>query len=344
MTQGFLLIEYFFVLFLNYFIPELGWMEFLFIPVILLEFGLLCSLIKTIIVEILLGMFGAVLLSNHMLIHSTLSLNNVTISVSFLSACFYIPLSITFIFLAYTRAIQQKERDRFAIIENTNHRLEAINNNINQKLFSIQQDSSNKERMRITKEIHDTAGYVFINIIMLLQTAVALLDSNKKLGLVKINEALDYTRRGVNEIRYILREMQNYEKPSFGLQNELYEIAKIFMHATEVLVIMEYGNWPNTFGPKLNVFFTSFLQEGLTNALKHGYASKITMSCWIDSSDIMISLEDNGRAQLEQINYGIGLTGIQNFVDNVGGKMYIEFSQVGFIIRVSIPIEVSSRE
>lgn len=53
MTQGFLLIEYFFVLFLNYFIPELGWMEFLFIPVILLEFGLLCSLIKTIIVEIL---------------------------------------------------------------------------------------------------------------------------------------------------------------------------------------------------------------------------------------------------------------------------------------------------
>jgi signal transduction histidine kinase len=182
----------------------------------MLEFILLFPVRTAIILEVLLGMIGSIIFSNHVQLNSTVSFQTFTLNLSTFSASFYIPLSLAFILVIYFRNKNDHDKKNLERILELNHRLEGMNKNINQKLFSIQQTSYQQERMRITKEIHDTAGYVFINIIMLLQAALAVFDSDQQLGESKIEDALDYTRRGMNEIRYILREMRMYEKPSLG--------------------------------------------------------------------------------------------------------------------------------
>jgi signal transduction histidine kinase len=335
--QGLLVLQYFFVLLIGYYLPILSWYEFLFLPCILLEFVLLFPFTTAMVLEVVRGMTGAIVVSHHLISTSIITMREFSFPLSLLSFCFYPPISLAFILVAIIRHARQREEAHLAQVEDLNHRLEGINHNINQKLFGIQQDSSQKERMRITKEIHDTAGYVFINVIMLLQTAMAVLDSDRKLGEAKINDALDYTRRGMNEIRYILREMRAYEKPSLGLQNELYEVADLFMKATEVKVKMEYGNWPRSLGRKLDMFFISFLQESLTNALKHGHASCIDMLCWENSSGVMMLVKDNGVGSQGPINPGIGLSGIRDFVKGIQGTVEVGSDETGFLIRVSIP-------
>ncbi|PKL11931.1 MAG: hypothetical protein CVV52_12050 [Spirochaetae bacterium HGW-Spirochaetae-8] len=337
--QGLLVLQYFFVLLIGYYLPILSWYEFLFIPCILLEFVLIFPFTTTVVLEVVLGMMGAIVFSNHLISASVITVQQLSFPLSLLSFCFYVPISLACILIATIRHARQQEEARLAQIEDLNHRLEGINRNINQKLFGIQQDSSQKERMRITKEIHDTAGYVFINVIMLLQTAMAVLDSDRKLGEAKINDALDYTRRGMNEIRYILREMRAYEKPSLGLQNELYELADLFMKATGVKVKMEYGNWPRSLGRKLDMFFISFLQESLTNALKHGHASTIDMLCWENTSGVMMLVKDNGVGSQGPINPGIGLSGISDFVKGIQGTVEVGSDETGFHIRVSLPCD-----
>lgn len=336
LVQGLVFFYYFLLLLVGYFVPERSWYEFLFLPCIMLEFVLLFPFAVAIAFEILFGMIGSIVFSNHLILGSSIIVNASEFPLSLVSACFYIPLSLAFILLARYRQERIKEKANLLQILGINRRLEGINRNINQKLFRIQQDSYQTERMRITKEIHDTAGYVFINIIMLLQTALAVLNTNKELGESKINDALDHTRRGMNEIRYILREMRNYEKPSLGLQKELFEIADLFKKATGVQVNMEYGNWPSTFGKKLDLFFISLLQESLTNSLKHGNASSIDMICWEHLGEVMILVKDNGKGQDSPIVPGIGLSGIRDFIDKVDGTLEITSDQTGFMLRVSI--------
>jgi signal transduction histidine kinase len=192
--------------------------------------------------------------------------------------------------------------------------------------------------MRIAKKIHDTVGYVFINIIMLLQAALAIIDKDRQKAEIKIGDALDYTRRGMNEIRYILRDIRSYEKPSLGLQNELHDIARLFAKATGVTVNMSYGNWRKSFGTKLDDFFISFLQESFTNALKHGCATVVDMNCWETNREIIIYVQDNGKGTPENLTMGIGISSIKEFVEAQKGHVDIRPSGSGFMIRVTLPL------
>ena len=338
LARWMLLFDYFYVLLNGYFTPSTIWTEFLFLPVILMDIVLTFPALQAIVLETVLGIVGSVALSYNLIGGSTIMVNGISFPFSLVSVCFYTPISLGMIVLAMLRFHREQEQQNLLELKELNHRLDAINRNISQKLFSIQQDSSQQERMRITKEIHDTAGYVFINVIMLLQASLAVMDKDRTLGEAKINDALDYTRRGMNEIRYILREMRAYEKPSLGLQNELYDIARLFTKATGVTVNMEYGNWRKSFGQKFDAFFVSFLQESLTNALKHGHATVVEMICWETGKEVMITVRDNGKGTSGPLLPGIGLTGIKDFVETKAGQVTIEANDpLGFSIRVVLP-------
>lgn len=331
---------YIYTILVGYVIPAVSWLEFLFLPIILLDSAMLFSWPIYLLIGPILGSIGPLLLSSHIKAGTVIQTGHASIPLVSFLVCFYVPLTVGLILLSHVQYLRTIERERMEEIESQNRRLEAINSEINNKLFRIQQDSSYEERMRITKEIHDTAGYVFINVIMLLQAAVALLDKDRALGEEKINFALDYTRRGMNEIRHILREMRVSEKPSLGLQNELFDIAQVFMNATGFHVKLEYGNWPKTFGRDLDIFFCSFLQECLTNAVKHGNASRIEMLCWQNSQNVTIQVKDNGGVKEGPITPGIGITGIKDFAGSYNGTVELGYDQDGFTIRVSIPVEV----
>lgn len=223
--------------------------------------------------------------------------------------------------------------------ENHNLKLMKINSEISSKLFSIQQDSSEEERLRITKEVHDTAGYVFINVIMMLQAALAIIDKDYTKGKEKVESALEYTRRGMNEIRMVLHEMRAYEKPDIGIQNELYNIVAVFRKATNINVRFEYGNWPKHFERKeTELFLESLVQECLTNTVKHGNADTIDIICWKDEESYSILIQDNGKTKQKNLLLGIGLSGIEDFVSNHGGCVSYGYDQEGFLVRVKLPL------
>lgn len=325
-------------LLLGYIIPIFNFLVIILIPLIMLEMILIFPWPYSLITESLIGLVSPLFISN---IKSILFINNenYSIPIYFLIFCLFSPLIITFGLLSYAinrKLILEKE---LILKDLQNKRLMAINSEINTKLYVIQQDSSQEERMRITKEIHDTAGYVFINVIMLLQAATALFDKDFEKGKEKVDFALDYVRRGMNEIRFILREIRVYEKPSFGLPNEMYDIVNLFIKATGLKVKLEYGNWPKSFGKKEDEFFCSLLQESLTNVIKHGSASSVNIICWSASNTASIIIQDNGGIKQSQIILGIGITGIIDFAKSINGSVKYGFNKLGFELNVSIPIE-----
>jgi signal transduction histidine kinase len=83
----------------------------------------------------------------------------------------------------------------------------------------------------------------------------------------------------------------------------------------------------------------SILREGLTNIRKHSGASIVKLSGWVENRQIVLSIKDNGCGfDPHQISNGLGLTGIAERVEILGGKLNIKSNlNQGTSIQVTIP-------
>ena len=338
-----LFFEYFCVLFLGYYQAELAYAEYIFFPIILCDIFLIVERKPMLVILPLSGIFGCTLLSSSYVSHKVVSSSFIHAELSWISFPFYAFITLGLLALSIVREKQKKVVMSLKDKINVNRKLETINRTLSQKLFIIKQDSILEERKQITHEIHDTAGYVFVNVIMMLQATLAVLNRNDTAKAAEMLEnALDYSRRGMNEIRYILQEIRAREEPTLGLQKNFYEIASSFYKATEVKIRLEYGNWPKSFNSKLDTFYLSFFREALTNSLKHGNATEVELVCWKTEQDAIITVEDNGTGLSGPIKYGIGISSITDLAQSLGGNVAIGTVH-GFSISVTIPLASIAR-
>jgi signal transduction histidine kinase len=292
-----------------------------------------------ILLPIFMGIPGPLLLSYGSCNGIVVSIGDRTYSYGMTILFIYIPVTLLSLAVSGISMYTRRIRDRAERLELVNLQLNKLNRDISVKIFRLKNDSTMEERKRISKEVHDTAGYVFINLIMMLQAASAVLDRDIEKAAQLVRDARDYADRGINEIRHILRNMRDYTPVSLSLQNELFDIGESFRKATSVSLTIEYGNWPRSFSKSVDSFFMSFMQECLTNALKHGHATVITIMCWRSASEITMSVTDNGRGAVMPIKKGIGISAMEDFISQHKGSITIHSDEGGFRIGAALPLQ-----
>ncbi|GHV39752.1 two-component sensor histidine kinase [Spirochaetia bacterium] len=336
---GLNMLDYFAVLLYQYYAPHSIFLEVLWLPGILAALALIVPPPFSVPYTFLLGIPCSLFLSYGFHEGIVISIGSHDYPYYVASLLYYIPVTLLAIALSCMSSYTKKLRERTRALENINHKLEKINRQVAEKMFSLQNDTTLEERKRISKEIHDTAGYVFINLIMMLQATSAILYKDIGKAEKLINDARDYADRGINEIRHILRNIRDYMPVQMSLQNELFDIGESFRKATDVALTIEFGNWPVSFSKELNSFFKSFTQEALTNALKHGHASAISIMCWENASRVSMRVSDNGGGMNSSIKKGIGISAMEDFLNQHNGALMIQSDNTGFKITASIVVE-----
>jgi signal transduction histidine kinase len=203
-------------------------------------------------------------------------------------------------------------------------------------------ESARQERTRLSRDIHDTAVHSLINIIMLAESIDDKIRPDQSeisgmLGMI-ISQAKD----AVKETRQSLRELRNMEEePPRGLR-AIHDLIAVYTKATGVEVGINYGNLPWHFGEEIDEALYRMIQEGLTNAFRHGKATKIQINLWIVRGkrlpEISFSMYDNGLGS-EQIKKGIGLQGMEERIQRLHGSFSAESRAGGFHINASIPFD-----
>jgi len=79
------------------------------------------------------------------------------------------------------------------------------------------------------------------------------------------------------------------------------------------------------------------VQESLTNALRHGNATEISVHFWVMERSVRISISDNGMGSKEIVP-GIGLAGMTERIAQIGGSMKAETTTFGFHVLAEIPL------
>ncbi|MBQ3687482.1 MAG: hypothetical protein II932_06595 [Treponema sp.] len=199
-------------------------------------------------------------------------------------------------------------------------------------------EAAEEERLRITRDMHDSCGYVFVNIISLMQAC----ESSPPVDWSRTTEIFETVRslasQGLQETRQTLRAIRDIQNPVETNLDSLNQIKGIFQKVTGMEVILDRGNIQDDYGRSINKILIRTMQEGLTNAVKHGHASLVCVYFRDDGNYLYMTVKDNGIGS-RQIVKGIGFSGMEERLKPVGGELKAGVSaEGGFQLEVKIPL------
>jgi signal transduction histidine kinase len=233
-------------------------------------------------------------------------------------------------------------RERAGNLEMTVSRLISANREFQHYALLAGKAAEREERMRISRDIHDTVGYTLTNLIVMMESATDF----SRIDPEKAEELLDRAReiaiKGLEDTRGSLRLLRSvYEEDPSGLRM-IQKVIDTFARVTGIDIVVEYGNLPWTMGQEIDEAVYHIVQESLINAFRHGRATKICILFWLAEKELRISVSDNGRGS-KAIKEGIGFQGIQERLCKLGGSFQAGNCEEGFGISVGIPFQGARR-
>ncbi len=202
--------------------------------------------------------------------------------------------------------------------------------------------STVRERKRISRDIHDTAVHTFVNIIMLTETAIDAIETQSGKILPILQQLITIARDGVRDTRQALRELRAIDEASLRGIQAIQQLINVFEEITGVQVTIDYSNLPWEFEAQENErALYRMIQEGLTNAFRHGKATMVNVYLRIietsAGSELTIRIRDNGQGA-GHITKGIGLHGMEERLQKLRGQLEFKNVPGGFELLARIPL------
>jgi signal transduction histidine kinase len=229
-------------------------------------------------------------------------------------------------------------RDTSAHLNMVATKMLLLNHKLQELVKDRGEESVRQDRLRFTKDLHDGCGYAFTNIIAVADAAV----SHGKIETAQVQEIFQRIHRlaaeGLRETRTILHMIREIQEPYTKSIDTVYQLKMIFEEVTNIKISIEWGNIKPDYGTVVNQIIMRIVQEALTNSIRHGQASRIVIQFWEADGQLSMTVTDNGLGSSEIVK-GIGLAGMEERLDSVGGILTISSPEEGgFRVKVAIPV------
>lgn len=202
-------------------------------------------------------------------------------------------------------------------------------------------EGEEKERSRLSQELHDGLGGAITGIKLQLQ---GLNDENTEENPV-VNNVIGQLTDAGNELRRIAHNMMPENLVRFGLDSALKDLCK--RNSTPQTVIHYYSrNITPNIPANEQLMVYRIIQELLNNALKHAFASEILVECFQEEDHLYLIVEDNGIGHdklLPGFSKGIGLKNIYNRIKFLHGDMQIDSNKdMGTSFRINVKVHAKN--
>jgi signal transduction histidine kinase len=178
-----------------------------------------------------------------------------------------------------------------------------------------------RERRRISQELHDEAGQSLLVIRLSLEMLEQALDGPNR---DRAREARQMTEHVVNEIRRILSALSPEVLTKLGLAPAVRQLSSRLRWVQPAQVSMQVSDLPRL-PEKLELVVYRLAQECLNNAARHAEAKNITVSLNLADGYIRLNVRDDGRgfepAGAMARPESFGLAGMRDRVALLGGRM-----------------------
>ncbi|MDF2186881.1 PAS domain-containing protein [Paraflavitalea sp. CAU 1676] len=200
-------------------------------------------------------------------------------------------------------------------------------------------NAQEKERADIGKDLHDNVNQILTTAKLYLE----MVKHNDPTGAHLINRCSDSIAEAINEIRTISRSLVPASIGDLGLVVSIQDLVDN-INATRQLK-MEFecqGDVDATVQEKTKLMLFRIIQEQVNNVLKHAAATEAVISLNVGTTDIDLSVSDNGRGfepEKVKVKKGVGLSNIASRVQLFNGSFQIQTApEKGCTIYINVPL------
>jgi len=208
------------------------------------------------------------------------------------------------------------------------------------------------ERRRIAQMLHETTAQDLAALKMLLarlgRSCVVPTDADRAV----LDESVELAERSMRSVRTLSYLLHPPFLDEAGLLSALRWYAKGFADRSGIAIDLDV---PATFGrlPQ-DVETTLFrvVQEALTNVHRHARSSTASIRLKIGGPTLILEIEDRGRGMSPDLvssiatggggAAGIGIAGMRERLEQLGGALKIETNDRGTMIRATVPLPAHS--
>lgn len=212
-------------------------------------------------------------------------------------------------------------------------------------------EAVHEERLRVARDLHDGLLQSFTGVVLQLETVHDMIESKpegaQKL-ITNIQGLIMADQRDLRSYVEQLRPRRRIDVP-FEFLSRLAELRSRFETQWGISVTIEDDSVDPLVAQSLGPETFRLIQEAVTNAAKHGSASKIRVlltthdsRIWIEVSDDGHGFPFHGRRTLDQIREsGVGPGMLAERVAALNGDLAVDSSGSGAKVQISIPLGFS---
>lgn len=191
-----------------------------------------------------------------------------------------------------------------------------------------------EERNKLSQKMHDKIGHTISGSLMMLESAIIVMDKDKEKGTEIIKSVISVLRNGMEDIRKTLRSIKPV-KEELGI-NRIKLLANEFENNKNIKVnLFYYGDLEYISYDEWNVIYDN-ITEALTNSVKYSDARNIKITIDILEKLVKVEIKDDGKGN-ENFAKGMGITGMEERTSKANGKLIIDGSN-GFSVIMLLPL------
>ena len=256
-----------------------------------------------------------------------------------LMVCMNILMFVLYMILLFTGQKAENER-----IRKLNEQLNQANDQLRDYAENMERMTQMRERNRLAREIHDTLGHTLTGIIMGADASLALLDVAPEESRKRIQVVAQTARNGLTDVRRSIKALRPDALEQYSLVQALEDLVENFRLTTsaQITYCQEAGELSLASDEEDSLY--RVVQEGLTNAVRHGKADRIEIRVARAGGVVTVSVRDNGTG-CDKLEEGFGLRHMRERLEMLGGTLsYGNLEQdaqdgyTGFFITVELPV------
>lgn len=211
--------------------------------------------------------------------------------------------------------------------------------------------SQDDEHRRIARNLHDSLGQYLTSIKLNLESLRGSDAPNKD---EVLSATLESVERSISETRTLSCLLHPPLLDEVGFSSAARWCIDEFAKRSGIKVLeLELPEGVDRLPELVRITLFRILQESLTNVHRHAGSPSVEVRLKISNGQAVLTVRDFGRgvpaellqgSQTNGTHFGVGLSGMRERVNDLGGKFQIQSSGKGTLITVSLPLESQQRK
>ena len=208
-------------------------------------------------------------------------------------------------------------------------------------------EAQEEERKRLSREIHDGPAQMMANVLLrsdLIERTYR--EKGPELAFLEIKSLKEMVRDALTEVRRIIYDLRPMALDDLGLVPTLKKYLETTEDYNKGIKLYFHSNGNEVRLPSnYETAIFRLVQESITNAVRHGKASKIEVKVEWLKNHVTLIVKDNGSGFDQSIvkNQSFGLLGMRERIELVNGEFFINSSPGnGTVLMFQIPLDIES--